>query len=187
MKRRLLISAWRAAALGSAMAASPALAQTARSPRRVALLLVSARTSDRDSMQPLRDGLHAHGYIEGRDIAIDVRFAEGRAQDLGRLAAELAANRPEVFVATGPARTDAAFAATTVTPIVALGDLVTAGHADSLARPGGRVTGISFLPVPLNTKRLELLAELLPRGQRGAQPGRAIPASLLLRADEVIE
>ena len=153
-----------AAGLGSAFAASRALAQSARPARRVALLAVSARASYSGPIQALRDGLREHGHVEGRDIVIDLRTAEGRAQDLPRLAVELAASHPAVIIATGAAATDAALAATIATPIVALGDLVAAGHAASLAQPGGRVTGISFLPAPLNTKRLELLAELLPKG-----------------------
>ena len=116
-------------------------------------------------MQDFRDGLRERGHVEGRDFVLDVRFAEGRAQDLPRLAAELAALRPAVIVAPGQAA-DAALAATAAlaTPIVSLGDLVASGHAAQLGRPGGRVTGISFLPFPLNAKRLELLAQTLPRG-----------------------
>ena len=96
---------------------------------------------------------------------LDVRYADGRAQDLPRLAAELAALKPAVIIAPGQAA-DAALAATTVqaTPIVSLGDLVASGYAAQLGRPGGRVTGISFLPFPLNAKRLELLAQTLPKG-----------------------
>jgi putative ABC transport system substrate-binding protein len=97
-------------------------------------------------------------------VAIDVRYAGGRAQELPRLAAELAALKPAVFIATGALATDAALAATPDVPVVALGDLVAAGHAAQLGRPGGRVTGVSFLPGPLNAKRLELLAGVLPKG-----------------------
>ena len=164
MKRRTWLSTVGVAGLGSALAPSRALAQPPRPAQRVALLAVSARASYAGSIQALRDGLREHGHVEGRDIVIDIRTAEGRAQDLPRLAAELAALNPAVIIATGADATDAALAATLATPIVALGDLVAAGHAASLARPGGRVTGISFLPAPLNTKRLELLVELLPKG-----------------------
>ena len=102
--------------------------------------------------------------IEGPDFAIDVRYGKGRAQDLPRLAAELAALDPLVIIATGKQATDAALAVNRKVPIVSLGDLVAAGHATQLGRPNGLVTGISFLPAPLNAKRLELLAELLPKG-----------------------
>ena len=163
MKRRAWLSAIGVTTLSSAFAPSSALAQTARPARRVALLAASAQASFTGSMQALRDGLREHGHVDGRDIVIDVRYAEGRAQDLPRLAAELAAGKPAVIIATGADAINAALAATTDVPIVALGDMVASGHAASLARPGGRVTGISFLPLPLNTKRLELLAELLPK------------------------
>ena len=164
MKRRTWLSTVGVAGLGSALAPSRALAQPPRPSQRVALLAVSARASYAGPIQALRDGLREHGHVEGRDIVIDIRTAEGRAQDLPRLAAELAAGNPAVIITTGTDATQAALAATLTTPIVALGDLVAAGHAASLARPGGRVTGISFLPAPLNTKRLELLVELLPKG-----------------------
>jgi putative ABC transport system substrate-binding protein len=108
--------------------------------------------------------LRERGYVEGRDVVVDVRHADGQAQRLAGLAAELAALRPEVIVAPGPSATDAALAATAEVPIVSLGDLVATGHVAQLGRPGGRVTGVSFWVTPLNAKRLELLAELLPRG-----------------------
>jgi putative ABC transport system substrate-binding protein len=158
MKRRRWIST-----VGALIAAPRALAQTATPARRVALLAVSARASYAEPIQALRDGLREQGLVDGREIVLDIRTAEGRSQDLPRLATELASGQPAVIVTTGADATNAALAATAATPIVALGDLVAAGHAVSLARPGGRVTGISFLPTPLNTKRLELLAELLPR------------------------
>jgi putative ABC transport system substrate-binding protein len=112
----------------------------------------------------LRDGLDERGHAEGRDIAIEVRCADGRAQELPRLAAELAALKCVLIIATGAAATDAALGATPDGPVVSLGDLVAAGHAAQLGRPGGRVTGVSFLPAPLNAKRLELLAAVLPHG-----------------------
>jgi putative tryptophan/tyrosine transport system substrate-binding protein len=141
-----------------------ARAQPTRAASRVAVLAVPGEAAFATSLQALRDGLRAHGFIDGGNLTIDVRHAAGRAQDLPRLAAELAALKPGVFIATGAAATDAALAATPDVPVVALGDLVAAGHAVQLGRPGGRVTGISFLPAPLNAKRLELLAAVLPKG-----------------------
>jgi len=109
-------------------------------------------------LQAILDGLRERGHVEGQDIVIDIRYAGGHALELPRLAAELAALRPAVIVALGSSAADAALAATSEVPIVSLGDLVAAGHAAQLGRPGGRVTGVSFLPTPLNAKRLELLA-----------------------------
>ena len=164
MKRRLLMLATGATALGAALVVPHAFGQSAKAPRRVALLRVSDEASSGNSLQSFRDGLRENGHVEGRDIVIDIRYAAGRALDLPRLAAELAALKPTVFVAFGNTATDAALAAAAEVPVVSLGDLVASGHAASLARPGGRVTGVSFLPSILNAKRLELLAGLLPKG-----------------------
>lgn len=146
------------------MALPQARARTTQALRRVAVLTVSSAADFASSLQGLRDGLREHGHVEGVDIIIDVRHAGGRAQDLPRLAAELAALQPTLIVATGATATQAALVATTDVPVVSLGDLVAAGHAAQLSRPGGRVTGVSFLPAPLNAKRLELLAAVLPKG-----------------------
>ena len=159
MKRRTLVLA-----MGAALAGPRALGQAAKEPRRVALLSVATEASFASSLQAVRDGLRERGHVEGRDIVVDIRYADGRAQELPRLAAELAALKPTVIIALGTLATDAALAAAADAPIVSLGDLVAAGHAAQLGRPGGRVTGISFLPSPLNAKRLGLLAELLPKG-----------------------
>ncbi len=164
MRRRSLLQATGATLLGGAFVAPHALGQTVSGPRRVALLTASSEANYVRNLQAFRDGLREHGHVEGRDIVIEIRYAAGRAQDLPRLAAELAALEPAVIVAPGAPAADAALAATVATPIVSLGDLVATGHAAQLGRPGGRVTGISFLPMPLNAKRLELLAELLPKG-----------------------
>ncbi len=141
MKRRCVLSTLGAAALGNAFGASHARAQTSTPARRVALLTVSARAGYGESIQALRDGLREQGLVDGRDIALDIRTAEGRLEDLPRLAAELAASHPAVIVAPGPDATDTALAATAATPIVSLGDLGASRHVQSLARPGGRVAG----------------------------------------------
>ena len=164
MKRRSFVLAMGAAALDSALGGSRALAQRTKEPRRVALLTVSGEANFAPSLQAVRDGLREHGHVEGRDIVIDIRYADGREQELPRLAAEFAALKPAVIIAPGPTATDAALAATAEVTIVTLGDPVASGHTASLARPGGRVTGVSILLTPLNAKRLELLAELLPKG-----------------------
>jgi ABC-type uncharacterized transport system substrate-binding protein len=158
VKRRAFLLSTGFGTLAGSQAQAPAGA------RRVAVLAVSGEAAFATSLQALRDGLRVLGHVEGRDLAIDVRHAAGRAQDLPRLAAKLAALRPAVFIATGALATDAALAATPDVPVVALGDLVAAGHAAQLGRPGGRVTGVSFLPGPLNAKRLEPLASVLPKG-----------------------
>ena len=164
MKRRSLMLAI-GGALGGSLATPRALGQTApTAPRRLAVLTVSNAAAFAGSLQGLRDGLRERGHVEGRDVVIDIRHAGGRVQELPRLAAELAALRPALFMATGTAATNAALAAGAELPVVSIGDLVAAGHAAQLHRPGGRVTGISLLLGPLNAKRLELLAAVLPKG-----------------------
>jgi putative tryptophan/tyrosine transport system substrate-binding protein len=159
MKRRVLMLA-----LGGCLATPHAFGQSPRAPRRLAVLTVSNEAAFAGSLQGLRDGLRERGHVEGRDVIIDLRHAGGRLQELPRLAAELAALEPALFIATGAAATNAALAAHAELPVISLGDLVAAGHAAQLNRPGGRVTGISMLLGPLNAKRLELLASLLPKG-----------------------
>ncbi len=160
---------WLLATVGTALlggfGAQPSHAQPGPVVQRIGYLTAGGATTNPAGLQALREGLRERGHVEGRDVVLDVRYAEGRAQDLPRLAAELAAQRPAVIIALGQAA-DAALAATATlnTPIVSLGDLVASGHAAQLGRPGGRVTGISFLPFPLNAKRLELLSQTLPRG-----------------------
>jgi putative ABC transport system substrate-binding protein len=152
-------------ALGvAALLPTPLPAQPA--PRRLGVLAPFAQPTLGELLQVLQDGLRAQGLEPGRDVLIDVRHSEQPGRDLAPLAAELAALKPAVVVALGPTATELMLAASTAAPmpIVSIGDLVAAGHADQLGRPGGRVTGLSFLPVALNAKRLELLAELLPRG-----------------------
>lgn len=163
MKRRSLLLSMAATTLITAFVGPRCLGQSARAPRRVAVLTVSNEASFAGSLQAVRDGFSEHGLVEGQDIVIDIRYANGRAQELPRLANELAALAPAVIIATGTQATEAALAATGDVPIVSLGDLVAAGHTAQLGRPSGRVTGVSFLPTLLNVKRLELLAELLPK------------------------
>ena len=165
-KRRSWLLATAGSTLLGGFGAQPSRAQPGQVVQRIGYLTAGGATSNPAGLQALREGLRERGHVEGRDIVLDVRYAEGRVQDLPRLAAGLAALKPVVIIAPGPATTDAALAATAMlaTPVVSLGDLVASGHAAQLGRPGGRVTGISFLPFPLNAKRLELLAQTLPQG-----------------------
>jgi putative tryptophan/tyrosine transport system substrate-binding protein len=108
--------------------------------------------------------MHEHGWIEGRTFAIEYRFADGRGDRLAEIAAEFVRSHVGVIVTGGTAAVIAAKQATSVIPIVfaTAGDPVGTGLVESLARPGGNVTGLSNQSAELPGKRLELLREVIP-------------------------
>jgi putative ABC transport system substrate-binding protein len=113
-----------------------------------------------------RQGLSEAGYVEGQNLAIEYRWAEDRYERLPALAADLVDRKVDVIAASGgDLSSRAAKSATSTIPIVSIigGDPVAAGLVASLVRPGGNLTGVSFLDVELTPKRLELLSELVPQ------------------------
>jgi len=153
--------------LGGATAAWP-LAARAQPAMPVIGFVSSLAHSDLGLVVPgFHEGLNAAGFIEGRNIAIEYRWAESDYQRLPALAADLV-NRKVVVIAaiSGTPAALAAKAATTTIPIVFAigGDPITPGLVTSLNRPGGNVTGVSFYSAPLVTKRLDLARELVPTG-----------------------
>ena len=128
-----------------------------------------------------RQGLHELGYVEGKNIVIEWRFAEGKLDRLPALAAELVRLKVDVIVTGGALPTRAAKEATVTIPIVMANDNdpVGNGFVASLARPEGNITGLSTLAPEISGKRLELLKEIVPRLARVAvlgtstQPGNA--------------
>ena len=111
-----------------------------------------------------RQGLRDLGWVEGQNIAVEYRYAEGKAERLSELAAELVRLKVDVIVTAGGEPTHAAQQATKTIPIVMAvsGDPVASGYVASLARPGGNITGLAILSPELSGKRLELLKEVVP-------------------------
>jgi len=144
----------------------PRLPWQAERIRLVGYLAVGSRTGARAAMvDGLLDGLREHGYEEGRNIAFEYRFSDGRDERLPELAAELVALQVDLIVASGSPASFAAAEATRTIPIVMgslAADPVASGLVQSLARPGGNVTGMTDMGSLLAVKWLELLKELVP-------------------------
>jgi putative tryptophan/tyrosine transport system substrate-binding protein len=120
------------------------------------------------NLEAFRQGLHDLGYVEGQNLVMEGRSTEGRVERLPDLAAELVRLQVEVLVARGAPAIRAAQHATRTIPVVMAGtsDAVEQGFVASLARPGGNITGVSWLGAELPGKRLELLKELVPQRAR---------------------
>jgi putative ABC transport system substrate-binding protein len=149
---------------------------------RVGLLTLSAPAEMIGRLAAFRDGMHELGYLEGQNIIFETRFAEGRVDRLMALTAQLLQANVDVIVTSGHPAIRAVQQASRTTPIVVaiMGDPVEEGFAVSYARPGGNITGLAFQDAELNTKRLEILKEVVPSLSHVAalwDPG--MPASLL--------
>ncbi len=132
---------------------------------RIGLLDVSTASGSAVLVDAFRQELSQLGWIEGKNITIEYRFAEQRPERLPELAAELVRLKVDLIVASAPPSVSAAKNATSAIPIVITNtvDPVGAGFVASLARPGGNVTGLSTLAAELNTKRLEILKDAVPK------------------------
>jgi len=139
-------------------------AQPTPAPTHVGFLSMQSAANPGARAEAFLGALRELGYIDGRNIVIDSRWAELRPERLPALARELSAGNVAVIVALEPPGVQAASAATKTIPIVmrATDDPVSQGLADSLARPGGNITGVMSESDELQAKRLELLRELMP-------------------------
>jgi ABC-type uncharacterized transport system substrate-binding protein len=136
--------------------------------RRIGFLGLNSPSSWEHNMIGFRAGLRDFGYVDGANIVVEYRWAEGSYERLPELAIDLVRSRVEVIVTHGGAAIQAARAATTTIPIVmaSFGDAVNAGLIRTLARPGGNMTGLNFFAVELAAKRVELFKESVPSMKR---------------------
>jgi putative tryptophan/tyrosine transport system substrate-binding protein len=164
-RRSALVVALGALLFGLSVSAA---AQPAPGVPRIGLQVVSPRDLNVTRIEAFRHGLHELGYIEGKNLSIEYRYAEGRLDLLPALAAELVQQQVDVIVTVGTPGVLAAKNATGTIPIVfvSVSDPVANGVVASLARPGGNVTGLSILAPELSRKRLELLKDAFPHVTR---------------------
>jgi ABC-type uncharacterized transport system substrate-binding protein len=140
-------------------------AQQAAKVPRLGLLIPGSSSAFAPRIEAFRHGLRDLGYVEGRNITIEYRFAEGQDDRLPELVAELIRLQVDIMVTDGEPAILAAQHATTTIPIVMAvsSDPVGIGYVASLARPGGNITGLSFMLTEVSGKRLELLQEAVPK------------------------
>ena len=156
----------------------PAQAQQPARIHRIGMLSPSSESFFSARDEAFRQRLRELGYVEGKNIVIEYRYAEGKGERVPDLAAELVRLKVDVIVTAGPGATLAAKKASATIPIVfaAANDPVGTGLVSSLARPGGNITGLSTMTPDLDGKRLELLKEAFPKIVRVAflwEPGGA--------------
>ena len=165
-RRKLLI------ALGLAPLAAPLAARAQQKSKvwRIGFLSSASASSYAHRVEALRAGLRDLGYVEGRNIAIEFRWADGNYERLPEYAAELVRLKVDIILTHGTPGAQAAKKATTTIPIIvsAMSDPVATGLVASLRQPGGNVTGLMFFTQELNEKRLELVREVFPKARRVA-------------------
>ena len=137
---------------------------------RIGYLTASSYATALSNTQAFSDGLRQMGYIEGKNIIVEWRFAEAQDQRLAKLAAELVALNVDVIVTASTPAIRVVQKATHTIPIIManVGDPVAQGFVASLARPGGNITGFTNVSPDVSTKRLELLKEAAPKTSRVA-------------------
>jgi putative tryptophan/tyrosine transport system substrate-binding protein len=167
MRRRAFIRA----SVGAALAWSFGVrAEQTERMHHIGLLGATSRAEYADFVEAMQNGLRGFGYVDGKNISIHYRWAEGKYDRLSELAAELVRLKVDIILTHGGPGTRAAKDATATIPIVGIvvGDLVSTGLVPSLARPGGNLTGHTFFYAEINAKRLELIKEAVPGAARVA-------------------
>jgi putative ABC transport system substrate-binding protein len=151
-----------------ALSAAPLAAEAQPAGKVYRIGYVRADTPPPVDTEAFRQGLREHGYVDGANVVIEYRWADGNEEKLRSLVADLLRLKVDVIVASAPAATRVAKEATTTTPIVMVlvADPVAFGFVASLARPGGNVTGFAFLLPEVSGKRLELLKQAIPQISR---------------------
>jgi putative tryptophan/tyrosine transport system substrate-binding protein len=154
---------------------------------RIGFLGNSTAALEANLVGPFREGLRELGYIEGQNIVIESRWAEGQYERFPALIAELLAQHVEVIVAAGTPASRAVKQVTTSVPLVmvAVGEPVATGLVASLGQPGGNITGLTSISEDLEMKRLELLREVLPTVSRIAVLWNPENQSLLAELKEI--
>jgi putative ABC transport system substrate-binding protein len=187
MKRRDFITLLGGAAAASIAWPLAAIAQQSGKLRTIGFLGPNTRSGASDWVAALAQRLRELGWIEGRTVTIEYRWAEGREERFAEVADEFVRLKVDVIVTSGTPAVMASKQATSVIPIVfaTAGDPVGSGLVASLARPGGNVTGLATLVADLAGKRLELLREIVPGLGRLAIMGNASNPFTVLELDEV--
>src|SRR5450759_3679045 len=190
MRRREFITLLGGAALAAGAFVSPQISfaqQELRKAPRIGFLTRAADASVSTQIDAFRQGLRDLGWVEGKNISIEYRDAEGQADRLSALAAEPVALNGDVIVTVDTPPTQAAKQATSTIPIVIAvsADPVGAGLVASLAQPGGNITGLSLLAPETDQKTLELLKEILPKTRRVAMIFDPKNQGMLLRVKAI--
>jgi putative ABC transport system substrate-binding protein len=176
MDRRTFLAGTGAVLLAAPL---PAEAQPTGKVYRTGLLWPGGSPPSPPRMEAFRQGLSESGYIEGQNLTVDLRYAEGGVSGLPLLATQLVDLNVQVIATVGTLATRAVQRTTTTIPIVALADeLVRSGLVASLARPGGNTTGVQILAPEINAKKLEVLKQMVPMVSRVAvlsDPDHSLP------------
>src|SRR5690242_14575617 len=161
--------------LGGTVVSWPVKAQPSDKTPTIGYLGANSASAQRDWTAAFLEGLREHGWVDGRNIVIEYRWADGRGERYDEIAAEFVRLKVSVIVAAGNEAAIAAKRATSVIPIIfpVAGDPVGTGLVASLAKPGGNATGISIQQTDLVSKRLELIREVVPTLRRMALMGSA--------------